>query len=140
MHNEQTQSEEKNMAVVIRCVDVRYSTGSARRLLPVGFDITGAGASLRLNESDNFFQEVVDQIKLLKSVGKDIQRIIVADHFSASGNHGCAAYGNDDSRARHEKNLHRAHKALQRTFPDMSIEMLLHDIEGGTVEDIYVSE
>jgi hypothetical protein len=91
-----------------------------------------------LVHSPAFFQEVVDQIKLLQSAGKDIQRIVIADHFSAAGSHGCAAYGRDDSRARHTENLHAAARQLKGVLPHLKIELLLQDIDGDTVEQIGV--
>jgi len=134
MTHKENSGHEEGLAVVVRCIDARYSKGSARGKLPVGFDITGAGASLRLNQSRAFLQEVVDQIKLLQSAGKDIRRLVVADHFSVSGGHGCTAYGNDDSRERHEANLYKAAALLKNEFPALYIELLLHDIDQEKVE------
>ncbi len=134
MTYQENSGHEEGLAVVVRCIDARYSAGAARRRLPVGFDITGAGASLRLNQSRAFLREAVDQIKLLQSAGKDIRRLVVADHFSASGGHGCTAYGNDDSRARHEANLYKAAVLLKNEFPNLTIELLLHDIDQKKVD------
>lgn len=122
--------------IVIHCIDNRYSRGNARRKLPAGFTFTFAGASRRLVESDACLEELHKQIKILLDARKNIHSIVVADHYSTSGHHGCAAYGSSDSRANHIEHLHAAERLLKKEYPSWDIQLRLQDIDIGTVEEI----
>jgi hypothetical protein len=126
--------------LVVRCVDERYTTmPEARAQLPQGYDITGPGASLWfLNNPESLFA----QIGALQAAGVVVGRIILADHYDAVAHHGCKAYGRDDSTKRHQQNLRALARRIvaKPEFSEFQMELLLHDIDHGTVEEVALEE
>lgn len=131
-----------SLTLRIRCVDKRYATAAGAQTLhdalgEGAYEFTAPGASLAALD-DTWRQWLRRQVKLLQSANIHPQVIQIVDHFSTAGAHGCAAYGADDSRVRHERNLRAAAVALtpQPEFKGCTIQLYLHDLDAGTIETL----
>lgn len=132
-------------SVMVHCPDERYSVG-AREELPPAYDFTCLGGSLWFVENarwrEGFFEQVrVLRQKLVAKKAIDIDTVIVADHYSPSGHHGCLAHDPDDSYERHVRNLRRAADliAAEPGFEGLAVRLLLHDIDGGNVQEVEIA-
>ncbi len=125
--------------VLVRCVDVRYSKDGTRQSLPEAYDFTYPGAALGLVNDPTWRANLFAQWEILTTLGITIGKIIITDHYSAQGNHsGCKAYERDDSRERHERNLHVAAQLIQAQprFRAIPVQLYLQDLDAGTLEEV----
>lgn len=129
-------------AFMVRCVDKRYTKFGVRSHLPRAYETACAGASLWFNERPAFRAECYAQIKALRSLGVNVRTFYIADHFDHNGGHGCKAYEKNDSLARHETNLRMAADLIntESGIEELTVILLLHDIEDGKVHEVPVSE
>lgn len=129
-------SAEEKIAL-IRCVDDRYFD-CRHKDLPRAFDFTCAGSSLWFVSDEGFRSSFFNQIRKLLTIGKNIQLIVIVDHFSPHGHGGCAAYEEDDSRERHERNLRQSYELVKAEpgFEDFPVQLFLHDINTNQVYEV----
>ncbi len=131
-----------NVVARILCVDKRYSRAEVLKFLEetLGetYHLTVPGASLALVDSDVLRQAVFQEIDILAKAGIVFDGVQIIDHFDASGHHGCKAYGENDSREKHEANLRRALTVLRhhRLLQGAEITLVLHDIDARKIETV----
>jgi hypothetical protein len=120
--------------VVIRCVDARYSRGSAREELPSGYDFTSLGGSRELVEDANWRAIVVRRIRALIDLGAPIDKVKLIDHYCRQGEHGCLAFAGADSREHHERYTQQAARLLRGELDTLGLSDVA--VQVGSLHDI----
>lgn len=138
--------EGKGKTLRVHCVDERYSNPAVssflRENIGPAYTWTCVGASKGFQNERVRSAFFADSTTLIEEAGVQVATIDLVDHFSAEGTHGCKAYGNDDSRERHQANLRQAAEIIrsQPGFEHFAVRLYLHDIDAGTVEPVSVAE
>jgi len=106
--------QESIEALIIRCIDYRFVTGSRKFKEELGLTdkydlLTFPGASKNI-------YLLFDAIEVSNSLHKP-KRIIIMDHED------CGAFGRENNLADHKKSLKKAEKLLSIVFPDIPVEL-----------------
>lgn len=128
--DQQTDCAQERIAL-IRCATDHYFD-CRHKHLPKAFDFTCVGGALHFVNDTAWRESTFSQILTLIEWGINIRSIFLVDHFDPTGQAGCNAYQDDDSRDRHECNLRQGYRLIKdkADFIDIQVYLYLHDING----------
>jgi len=111
-------------AIVMHCVDKRYSKAEHITTLPEGYHFCAAGCAQRFIRSEVTREDFYEDLAELAAKGINLTEVIIVDHRP------CKAY-EDDSFAAHERNLREAAKMIHRDprSQRLKVRLYIHDMD-----------